>query len=108
MPTQNQLSSVLASGDCLIRHGYVLRPRPDAATFIAVTITSHPDQQCTVWETKHRREAYFHHYIPDFVKAKVKLVFPESFQVRATYTELLTLEAESHDDTYDYNRNTSL
>ena len=106
MPTQAQLSSLLNSGDCLIRHGYVLRPRLGAATFIAVTITSHPDQQCTVWETKHRREAYFHHYIPEFVKAKVKRTFPEAFQVRATYTEILTLEAESNE--YDYNRNTGL
>lgn len=105
MSPQDKLTAVLTSGDCLIRHGYILRPRPDAVTFLAVTITSHPDQRCTVWETKHRREAYFHHYIPDFVKAKVKLAFPESFQARATYTELLTLETESRDhDT----RNTSL
>lgn len=108
MPTQAQLSSLLKSGDCLIRHGYVLRPRLGADTFLAVTITSHPDQQCTVWETKHRREAYFHHYIPDFVAAKVRRAFPEFTQARATYTELLTLEAESHDDIYDHNRNTSL
>ena len=106
MPTQAQLSSLLNSGDCLIRHGYILRPRLGADTFLAVTITSHPDQQCTVWETKHRREAYFHHYLLDFVAAKVKLAFPESFQARATYTEILTLEAESND--HDNPRNTSL
>lgn len=108
MPTPSQLASLLNSGECLLRHGYILRPRPGAATFLAVTITSHPDQQCTVWETKHRREAYFHHYIPDFVAAKVRRAFPEFTQARATYTELLTLEAESHDDIYDYNRNTGL
>ena len=108
MPTQAQLSSLLKSGDCLIRHGYVLRPRLGADTFLAVTITSHPDQQCTVCETKHRREAYFHHYIPDFVAAKIRRIFPEFTQARATYTEILTLETESHDhDTHD-DRNTSL
>lgn len=106
MSPQDKLISVLLSGDCLIRHGYILRPRLGASTFLAVTITSHPDQQCTVWETKHRREAYFHHYIPDFVKAKVRCDFPEAFQIRATYTEILTLEAESNE--YDYNRNAGL
>jgi len=106
MPTQAQLSSLLKSGDCLIRHGYVLRPRLGADTFLAVTITSHPDQQCTVWETKHRREAYFHHYIPEFAEAKVRRAFPEAFRVRATYTEIITLEAESNE--YDHNRNAGL
>lgn len=106
MSPQDKLTTVLLSGDCLIRHGYVLRPRLDTDTFIAVTITSHPDQQCTVWETKHRREAYFYHYIPEFVKVKVKRTFPEAFQARATYTELLTLEAESNE--YDHNRNAGL
>ena len=106
MPTQAQLSSLFNSGDCIIRHGYILRPRLGADTFLAVTITSHPDQQCTVWETKHRREAYFHHYIPEFVEAKVKRAFPEAFQVRATYTEIITLEAESNE--YDHNCNAGL
>lgn len=106
MSPQDKLTSILLSGDCLIRHGYVLRPRLGADTFLAVTITSHPDQQCTVWETKHRREAYFHCYIPEFVAAKVRRAFPEAFQVRATYTEIITLEAESNE--YDHNRNAGL
>ena len=108
MSPQDKLTAVFDSGDCLIRHGYILRPRPGAVTFLAVTITSHPDQQCTVWETQRRREAYFHHYLPDFVAAKVRRAFPEFTQARATYTELLTLEAESHDHDTQDDRNTSL
>ena len=96
MPSPSVIA-VLDSGDYYLRHGFVLRPHPDAKTFIAVTITSYPDEQCTAFETNCRRHAYFHHYLQPFVEKEIYRLFPQAVPLRASYSEIIALETDSHD-----------
>ena len=93
-----RLQHLLATGQCQIRHGYVIRPEEGADDYVAVTITSRADAQCTVYRSKNRQDAYFHHYMPLFVAGKVASTFPNHVIQRATHYELFLLENEDNDD----------
>ena len=91
------IQHLLETGQCQARHGYVAKPEEGATDFVAVTVTSRADAQCTVYRTKNRQEAYFFHYLPSFIEARLKVVFPGYVTQRATHYELFLLESEEHD-----------
>lgn len=95
------IQHLLSTGQCVQRHGFIARPEEGAEDFIAVTVTSRADAQCTVFRTKNRQHAYFFHYLPNFVETAIKANFPNHVLQRATYYELFTLETEENDDIED-------